>query len=318
MDVSDASRPARPGARLRPRTAGRARGPRDEPAAPSAALPAALAAARERLSPAERRVAEVVAGDPEAVAFGTVAQLARRAGTSGASVVRLADRLGYRGFVGLQDAVRRDLRQRLRPAAERIRSAAAGRDDVLRRVLDVELANLRLTLEGLDPRSFGAAVARLAARQQRVFVVASEQARGIGLLFAGELRIVRDGVQQIEGSSFRVTTELAGLGPEDTVVWMDLRRHERWLLEAFEQARTSGAAHIAITDSEFSPLADGAMATLTVAAAGAGPFDSHVGMLAIGNALLAGVAARLQRSLTRRLDALEGVWAAQRALVEPR
>src|SRR5437879_11950068 len=54
-----------------------------------------------RLTPAERRVAAVVADDPEAVAFGTVADVARRAGTSGASVVRLAAKLGFEGFVEL-------------------------------------------------------------------------------------------------------------------------------------------------------------------------------------------------------------------------
>jgi len=55
-----------------------------------------------QLTPAERRVAAVVADDPEAVAFGTVADVARRAGTSGATVVRLAAKLGFDGFVELQ------------------------------------------------------------------------------------------------------------------------------------------------------------------------------------------------------------------------
>ena len=51
------------------------------------------------LTPAERRVAAVVADDPEAVAFGTVADVARRSGASGATVVRLATKLGFDGFV---------------------------------------------------------------------------------------------------------------------------------------------------------------------------------------------------------------------------
>ena len=73
------------------------------------------------LTPAERRVAAVVADDPEAVAFGTVADVARRAGTSGATVVRLATKLGFEGFVELQGAVREELARRLRPASERMR-----------------------------------------------------------------------------------------------------------------------------------------------------------------------------------------------------
>ncbi|HZA86908.1 MAG TPA: hypothetical protein VE466_08520, partial [Acidimicrobiales bacterium] len=77
---------------------------------------------RDVLSPAERHVADVVLRDPEAVAFGTVARVAARAGTSGASVVRLATRLGYPGYSGLQAAVQAAIGQQLRPAVERIRS----------------------------------------------------------------------------------------------------------------------------------------------------------------------------------------------------
>jgi hypothetical protein len=55
-----------------------------------------------------------------------------------------------------------------------------------------------------------------------------------------------------------------------------------------------------------------------VAAEGAGVFDSHVGTLALANALATGTAARLRRSATRRLDAVESAWRAAGALVEDR
>ncbi len=276
----------------------------------------AIAPSLGRLPPAERRVAELVLRDPETVAFGTVARVAQSAGTSGPSVVRLADRLGYAGFVGLQQAVRRDLRRRLRPAVERIRSASAARSELLPRALEAELENVRLSLEGLDPRTFAVAVERLSAARHPVTVLASEQARGVGLTFAGELAIVRDGVSLSSGSEFRVATQLARLRRGDTVVLMDLSRHERWLLDAAKQAAARGAARIVLVDSEHSPLAKGALAVLPVAAAGAGPFDSHVGMLATANALIAGVAVRLRRSLTRRLDALEATWVSTGVLVD--
>lgn len=67
----------------------------------------------DALPPAERRVAELVLADPSLAAFATVAELGRRAHTSGATVVRLAGRLGYEGWVGLQSQVRADLDQHL-------------------------------------------------------------------------------------------------------------------------------------------------------------------------------------------------------------
>jgi DNA-binding MurR/RpiR family transcriptional regulator len=270
--------------------------------------------AQESLSPAERKVAEVVNADPEAVAFGTVAGVAARAGTSGPTVVRFAERLGYRGFVGLQAAVRANLSQRLRPAVERIRGDAGA--SVVERTLAVEIANVRKTLEGVDARAFRAAVHRLADPRRGVGVLPSEQCRGPGSNFATELGLLRDDVHLLFGSHFRVVSQLSRVRARDTVVLVDLRRHERWLVEAAALVADAGAYRIVLSDSPLSALARGADQFFAVAAEAAGPFDSSIGIQALLNALVAGVAEKLRPAATKRLDALEAAWVRTGALVD--
>src|SRR3954453_15830465 len=118
---------------------------------------AVIDAARGALTPAERRGGHVGLSNPESVAFGTVAHLARLAATSGATVVRLAAKLGYDGFTGLQSAVQDELGQRLRPAAERIREVTPS--VILGRVRAVELDNVAGTLEGASSGAFDETVA---------------------------------------------------------------------------------------------------------------------------------------------------------------
>jgi DNA-binding MurR/RpiR family transcriptional regulator len=81
----------------------------------------------------------------------------------------------------------------------------------------------------------------------------------------------------------------------------------RCVLDAIDAARSRGATGIAVTDSALSPLARGAEVVFTVAAEGPGPFDSHVGTLALLDALVAGVADRLRASASTvaRVDAVE-------------
>ena len=268
----------------------------------------------ERLSPGERKVADVVHGDPEAVAFGTVASVASLAGTSGPTVVRFADRLGYAGFVGLQAAVREGLSERLRPAVERIRGAPS--TPALTRTLEVELENVRRSLESVDPRSFRRATKLLADARRTVFVLPSEQCRAPGSNFAVELSLLRDRVRLAGGSEFRVVSQLARLRRSDVVVLVDLRRHERWIVDAAARVADAGAQRIAVTDSPLSPLARGAQHAFAVAAEAAGPFDSNVGVLALLNALVAGVAGELRLEAGRRLDALESAWVSTGALVD--
>ena len=279
---------------------------------------------RAQLSPAERRVAEVVLRDPECVAFGTVARVAERAGTSGASVVRLSTRLGYPGYSGLQAAVQRAIGQQLRPAVERIRdmhtSAATppdGAPDVLSRTLGAELDNVDRTLSAVDAGAFERAVTLLADRRRPVRVVAGDAEAGVGAMLASALALVREDVAEVGGSDVAVARRLAGSGPETVVVAIDLRRYERWVVEHVTRAVGEGATLVAVTDGPLSPLAALASVSFAVAAEGAGPFDSHVGTLALANALVTGVAGRLRRSATRRLDAVEAAWREAGALVEP-
>lgn len=287
-------------------------------------VPGQIDAHRQLLTPAERKVAAVIVDDPEAVAFGTVADIARRAGASGATVVRLATKLGYDGFVDLQAAVRAEMARRLRPASERIRRtpAASGAGDVLARTLRCELANVASTLEGVDPERFATAVSLLAGNPtrrgtaNRVFILSGDASGGIAALLAGELSLLRGGVTCINGSAVRVEAALADVGPADTLVVIDLSRYDREVVGAASRAGARGARVLAVTDSALSPMAVSAEVALTVTDGGAGPFDSHVGVLAMLNALLAGVADRLRDHATERLDGVEHAWAAARVLLE--
>ena len=70
---------------------------------------------------------------------------------------------------------------------------------------------------------------------------------------------------------------------------------------------------VAVSDSLLSPLAELADRHARHRAAGAGPFDSHVGTLALFNLLVAGVAEALRASATERLERAEAAWRARRA-----
>jgi DNA-binding MurR/RpiR family transcriptional regulator len=265
------------------------------------------------LTRAERRVAEAVLAEPGLLAFATVAELGERAGTSGATVVRFADHLGYAGWAGLQATARASIDQ-LRPASVRIREA--GVDDVLAATAAREADNVLRTLDAVDRDAFDRAVRLLADRRRSVHVLAGAAEDGIGTALHDALDLLRPGTLRLSGTPVTVASRLAHLARGDVLVAIDLRRYERWVLEAASQATGAGGVVVALTDSPLSPLAALAEVTFTVTAEGAGPFDSHVGTLALANALVTGVAERLRRPATDRLDQVEAAWQTAGTLVE--
>ena len=65
-----------------------------------------------------------------------------------------------------------------------------------------------------------------------------------------------------------------------------------------------------------SPLAAAADTTLVVEAASTGPFDSHVGTLALLNLLVVDVSVARREAATARLDRLESTWRDADALTD--
>lgn len=268
----------------------------------------------ESLTTAERRVAEVVLANPQLVAFGTVADLAEGAGSGAATVVRLATKLGFEGFSALQASVQQDLANQLRPAAERIRDPAV--HDSLNRHLQLEMGNVQATLGQIDQLAVADVVEHLADPARRIYVLSGDASQGVAAQFVGDLDALRANVAIVNGNDVAVRRTVALMEESDVLVTIDLRRYDRWLVDSARTASKAGVWTVAIADSVLSPVAACAHRTLVVTAAGAGPFDSHVGTLALMNVLVAGAASRLRGVATDRLDRAEAAWRSTNALSE--
>ena len=128
--------------------------------------------------------------------------------------------------------------------------------------------------------------------------------------------MVRRNVETVLGSPVGVARQLADLEPGDVVLVLDLPRYDRSVLEAAKLASSHSAEVVALTDGPLSPLAGVATRSFSVAAEGAGPFDSYVGALALLNLLAAAVADALRDSATDRLDRIEAAWREADALTD--
>jgi DNA-binding MurR/RpiR family transcriptional regulator len=263
------------------------------------------------LTAAERRVAAAILDAPQAVGFGTVADLARAASVGAASVVRLATKIGFDGYSDLQESIQRDLTRQLRPAAERIHE---GVDESRSEHMVAELANVRASVESAGERDVRAVVARLSDLARPVVVLSGEASSGVAAQFVWQLQQLRGSVSLLGGSEVTVQRDIAVLADAATAIVIDLRRYERWVLEAHAALAARRIWSAGLTDSLLSPIASAAEVTFVVSAAAVGPFDSHVGTLSVLDLLATGVAAELRASAADRLAAIEQAWSTRGAL----
>ena len=260
-----------------------------------------VAAVSSELTATERRIAEAVLAEPTLLAFGTVSDLANRVGTSRPSIVRFANKLGFRGYTLLQQHVRSDLSQQLSRPSERIR-----RDDKtappIRDVINAGIASV------LDAYESGrvAELAEPVLRANNVWILSGETSQaGAHALHSG-LSMVRPGVRTLEEHSF--ATDLSDAGPGDAAIVFDFFRYRRHVAKAARVFANAGVTVIVITDSPLSPLVELADTWCQIEIPAIGPFDSSVPVVAMCELMVAQVATTLYDDATNRIDRIEELW----------
>jgi DNA-binding MurR/RpiR family transcriptional regulator len=260
-----------------------------------------VAAVSSELTPTERRIAEAVLAEPTLLAFGTVSDLAGRVGTSRPSIVRFANKLGFKGYSTLQKYVRSDLSHRLSRPSERIRSDGKTAPPA-RHVINGAISSVLDALE--DGRI--AELAKPVVQAEKVWILSGETSQaGAHALLSG-LSMVRPGVRSFEEHSFG--TALSDAGPCDAVVVFDFFRYRRQVAAAARVFRDAGVTVVAITDSPLSPLVELADTWCQIEVPAVGPFDSSAPVVLMCELLVAEVAQELQDDATNRIDRIEALW----------
>lgn len=263
-------------------------------------IPDLIAAASERLTPTERRIAEAVLNDTTLLAFGTVSNLASHVGTSRPTIVRFATKLGFHGYTDLQAHVRQGLSQQLSRPSQRIRH----QDPSPTSALELALS----TVQGAIAQGKIEALATPIAHARSVWILSGETSRaGAHTLHSG-LTMIRGDVHFVnEHSSAR---DLGNATPSDVAVVFDFARYRRHSTNAARTLAADGIPIVAITDGPLSPLAalTDTWCELTIPAIG--PFDSSIPAVATAELLVAAVAHILHDKARDHIDRTEALWKA--------
>jgi len=203
-----------------------------------------LAVHQQSLPDGQRRVVEVLLGDRGEAAFLPADEVARRAGVSVATTVRVAQRLGFDGYPALRGALQRDLRTTL---GQRLRDLPAT-DDVLATLLAREQSALSGVVSSI-PESTITAAATAVHCADRVFISARGHSSAVAELLCRRLRRLGRPVISLTGAGRDVAEALHLLTARDAVVAVALRRQPPLLAAILRHAAKVGAATVVVSDA---------------------------------------------------------------------
>ena len=273
-----------------------------------------LRSALPDLTRAERQLATHILSHYPVAALGSITQLAKAALVSTPTVVRLAQKLGYRGYPDFQSQVRGEVEAMLvTPLTKHDRMANAVPDGhILTRFAEAVVANMQATLNQIDPTEFDAVAVLLADPARRVFALGGRITHAMADYFTSLLAVVRPGVTLLSDNSATWPPALLDVGAGDVVVVFDIRRYENAVLQVAEMAREQGAEIVLITDRWVSPAATHARHTLCCHIEAPSAWDSNVVLMVLVETLLAAVQNATWAVTEPRMKRLEELYARTR------
>ncbi|WP_227321745.1 MurR/RpiR family transcriptional regulator [Acidisoma silvae] len=263
------------------------------------------------------QVADFAVQHPQEIAFGRVAELAKRANVQPSTMIRFAQALGYSGFSDLQLVFQSHARDRWPDYNVRLEALHDGNQggdvlSLLDGLVEASCASARDFRQSIDVEALEQAVERLAAART-IYVVGVRRAFPVAvyLVYAlQKLGVRSDLVDQLGGLGGRQTDLIT---PEDALLALSFTPYASETLTSARAAFQRGVPVIGITDSPFSPLVQVSSTWLEVAEADFGGFRSLSASFALATTLsvalvskragaLPPVSARHKKEYTNRID----------------
>lgn len=258
---------------------------------------------RDQLTRSDRVLLDELLAHPARAPLWRGGDVAQRAGVHPAAATRLAQRLGYQGYLELREDLREAREASLQGAGDRFRAELRGQGRVLDTLLATELESLSAVGRHVDQSQIDE-VADLLVGARVVYLFARGNAGVLADLLDGRLRRFGMHAVNLVGPGREVAERVLAMSASDVVVSFAFRRAPRNLTDLYSRASAVGARSVLVTDT----LHTLDPAPTTVLSAPRGHQEGFASLsvpMMIANAIVLTVAQRHPDAILPALDQLD-------------
>ena len=260
-------------------------------------------------SKGQRQIARFLLTHYDKAAYMTAAKLGAEVSVSESTVVRFVMELGYAGYPEFQKALQELIRTKLTSFQRmEVTNHLIGDGDVLEKVLNTNVDNLRHTLDSISRLAFHDAVDAI-VKAKNIYIIGVRSSAMLANFLSYSLQMIFDNIRLIDTTAgSELFQQMMSVGEGDVMVAISFPRYSKRVIKAVEFARRAGADVIALTDSSDSPIAPSAQQVLVAQSDMASYVDSLVAPLSLLNAIIVAVSRAKEDYVRERLEKLEHIW----------
>ena len=238
--------------------------------------------------------------------FLTALQLGKNAGSSEASVIRMASSLGFSSFPDFIKSLQEEAKDQLstlgRLQTHKLQPQTGG---LIARVINSDLEQAKEALSTVDDETIKKLAAKICA-SDAIYIVGLRSTRSLAVYMEYYLSWFFPGVHL--PTTDTIGNHLIAAPDNSIVIGISYPRYTRQTVECIALAKKRKFFTAAITDSPFSPLAKAADMYVVSPCAHIAHIDSLLIPIGLINTLLIQVAEHLGPKALKRLEELERSW----------
>ncbi|MGI2328034.1 MurR/RpiR family transcriptional regulator [Planococcus sp. YIM B11945] len=202
-------------------------------------------------SSGQKKVCDLFFQEPIYLAFSSALEVGRRVNVSESTVIRWAQKLGYRGYAEFQQVLQRKLAEERLGKIEQ-EKLEPDEKSFLENLLDADISSLVKMKKSIDEEKLLQIVEAI-SRAERIYITSNFFDFGLAHWFSTWLNLALGFSELLMPSDSRYFSVLSKLEATDVVIAFAFPRYTKAVMETLKTAKEAGAEVVVLTDSLESP-----------------------------------------------------------------
>ncbi len=261
-----------------------------------------------RLTATQKKIANFIIKNPQILALSSVRELETQLQTSKATIVRLAQALGYSGFQEMRKEMLKGMKRELDPL-HRFRTMlndGTKERHFFNQVVEQSKINLDKTLEMFNPQDFDKAV-EIIKKSNYVFTMGMAISQFLAEITAYLLNRVSIKAFALSYGPLNFSEQIINMSKRDAIVAFSFPPYSAETIKAAEYAREKKIKLIVVTDKPTNEILAFSEVHFLVQVESVTMSNSIIGALALVYALAAQIGHDLKKKTIKTIQAIEHV-----------
>lgn len=260
----------------------------------------------KEFSAGQKRIADLFKENQIVLAFSSASEVGKKVNVSESTVIRWAQKIGFKGFAEFQDVVQTKLAEQRIEQVEDVETSYASQS-ILKNLLDADIKSISHLKETLHEEQL-LQVVDLIGSAKKIYVTSNFFDFGLAHSFAHWMNRVLDHTELLMQGDMQYYHQLSKLSKDDILIAFAFPRYTRNVMETLQTAKEQGTRVIVITDQTDAPVAPFADELLIVPISTNLSIDSYTAVHALITSIMRFVYVKEHEKVKQNLDRIDDMY----------